>query len=205
MRAFLILLLLTLPALAEVPDYYPLGEHSSWTYQVDNGENSYRAIRTLTTVTDQNDASWDIHFTMVTPEARWVEWHRLHEGELFLFSISWPDENTIHGYEPPWPNKALHLSSPGQRTSYQGVVKEGEKSVTIREMTRVVEKEQVKVPAGSFEAVRVEVTQIVGNQLYRADEWYADGVGLVRSVVDDGQHETVTELVEYDIRPVVSP
>lgn len=207
MRFFLILWLLTAPVMADpqIPDYYPLGEHSSWTYQVSDGKESCQAVRTLTTVTDQNDASWDMHFKVVTPEANWEEWHSLHEGELWLFSISWPDEKRSHGYEPPWPNKALHLGTPGHRSNYEGVLKEGDRTATIREMTRAAGIEGVKVPAGRFQAVRVEVTRLVGSQLYRATEWYADGVGLVKSVVDDGQHQTTTQLVKYDIRPVISP
>jgi hypothetical protein len=55
--------------------------------------------------------------------------------------------------------------------------------------------ERVKVAAGTFDAVRVLVTQKMCTGVETAfTEWYSPGVGLIKSMTDDGQ--TITELKE---------
>jgi hypothetical protein len=47
--------------------------------------------------------------------------------------------------------------------------------------------EEVEVPAGKYQAIRVEAEFAIGGKPYRSTAWYAPGVGLVRKVHPDGE------------------
>jgi DUF3108-like len=64
-----------------------------------------------------------------------------------------------------------------------------------KEMRKTGPMEKVKVPAGTFEAVRVDVVQYVSNDsIIQFSEWYAPGVGLVKSAWSSGK--SIRELKE---------
>lgn len=190
---------LATPVMAQqIREPYPLHEGEHWTYRIHDGERTYPLTRKLESVTHNNDSSEDYRFLNSTPDQSWNEWFTYHEVEFFRTGVNWPDQNRWLIYERPWPvlQKTLEV---GDRSSYCGQAKEGDTIESIQEMTRAEAIEEIRVPAGRFRAMRVAVTQAIGGRLFRKTEWYAEGVGLVKSVVDDGQHHTVTELIDYEI------
>ena len=190
---------LTAPVLAQqIREPYPLHEGEHWTYRVNDGVGTYQLTRKLESVTHNNDSSEDYRFVNSTPDQTWKEWFTYYEVKFFRTGVNWPAQNRWLFYEPGWPQLQRPLKV-GDRSIYEGQLKEGETIKTVLEMTKAAAIETVKVPAGEFRAMRVELTQAIGDQLLRKTEWYADGVGIVKSVVDDGQHLIVTELLEYEI------
>jgi hypothetical protein len=58
--------------------------------------------------------------------------------------------------------------------------------------------EEVEVPAGKFEAVRVEgVVDLGTGRTQKSVEWHAVGVGVVKLVVDRGGGEQTTVLKSF--------
>jgi phage pi2 protein 07 len=57
--------------------------------------------------------------------------------------------------------------------------------------------EKVKVAAGEYTAVPVEMTIKVGGQTVTATNWYADGVGIVKQEMDLGAFKMTMELKKY--------
>jgi hypothetical protein len=62
----------------------------------------------------------------------------------------------------------------------------------------VVGKEEVKVPAGTYQTVRVRVDTDSGGQKISTTYWFADGIGFVKQAIDLGGRKTVLELEKYE-------
>lgn len=62
--------------------------------------------------------------------------------------------------------------------------------------------EELEVPAGKFKAVRVDSeTATARGVVSKGSQWYAPGVGMVKSVVIAGKRETVYELKSFTPGP----
>ena len=68
-------------------------------------------------------------------------------------------------------------------------------------MTAVYGPERVVVPAGRFEALRVESETPYDGATMRRVTWYARGVGPVRRVLRAGRAELVEVLTEFQPGP----
>lgn len=65
------------------------------------------------------------------------------------------------------------------------------KSDNIEGTDTIVGVERVKVPAGTFEAVRVDSSYTFGGVTGAAQFWYAPGVGLVKMTYDGGKERVL--------------
>ena len=74
--------------------------------------------------------------------------------------------------------------------------------LTIERRHRVEQRETTAVPAGTFDAWRVDVSEETrdaeGAETVRGTLWVAEGVGLVRSVTGAGRDQQVMELAEHE-------
>jgi len=99
-------------------------------------------------------------------------------------------------YEPP----QQYLPNPlvaGQK--WEGTRKDPTQ-VEYHEKSRVLGAETVTVPAGKFRAMKV-VTEISGGKAAKTrTNWYAEGVGLVKSSTEAGPYKYGSELSDYSFK-----
>jgi hypothetical protein len=56
-----------------------------------------------------------------------------------------------------------------------------------RQWCTAVGVERVEVPAGTFDALRIECRTVVAGEIVMAREWWAPGIGLVRQIRGEGE------------------
>jgi hypothetical protein len=116
------------------------------------------------------------------------------------FTMSMP--GTVSGSRWRWPRTldigreikgAVEVKHPNTTTG-----------IRIERSHRVIGREVVEVPAGRFDAYRVqfdETTRVADKAFaVKGDIWIAEGVGLVKMVVQDPQGSGTQELIEHGIR-----
>ena len=192
----LLLMLATLP-LHALSAYYPLpNEGSWWTYRVTTGSGDVLSKkRTLLSITDQNDATWDFEFVDETVETRTKQLLSLHETGLFLASTWEGNPERFRRYDPPYPI-AVAQDEPRDR-DYRGHLREGDSKLPLEERIVIRGVEEVNVPAGVFRALRVDVLNEQNPSKPKSSCWYAEHVGLVKTSSAD----TVEELTGYHLVP----
>jgi len=71
----------------------------------------------------------------------------------------------------------------------------------MQEKTKVIKKEQIKVPAGKFEAILIECEGVdAQGQAYKDQAWYAKGIGIVKDIYTANDGKSISqELVEHKL------
>jgi hypothetical protein len=72
--------------------------------------------------------------------------------------------------------------------------------VDIEESNTVSGPETVEVPAGKFQAMKVETHVVQGGTPVTKTYWFANWVGLVKSMTDTGSVKSTTELMDYSFK-----
>jgi hypothetical protein len=118
-------------------------------------------------------------------------------GWVLLHTESYPEHEGLKAtYEPP----KQYLPNPpvaGQKWEWTG---KGPTQTERHEKNRVAGFENVTVPAGKFRALKV-MSEVSGDSVPMIKtNWYADGVGLVKSTTEGGQIKYGSELTDYSFK-----
>ena len=179
------------------PDYYPLRVGDWWKYQSTTADGKQSEF-TMTVLADEKQADGavfhkvEIKSTIPIHEwyskpSGWVLWHR----EFYT-----SNESMKVAFEPV----RQYLKNPlttGATWSWKG---KGMMGVDIDESNQVIGSEAVEVPAGKFQAMKVETKVTQGGQLVTKTYWYANWVGLVKSMTESGPVKSTTVLVDYSFK-----
>jgi hypothetical protein len=91
------------------------------------------------------------------------------------------------------------VNPPGAGASWSWKGK-GNLGVDVDETSTVAGTEPVVVPAGKFTAVKVVTKVTQGGTPVTKTYWYANWVGLVKSMTDTGTVKSTTELSDYSFK-----
>ncbi|HVF72531.1 MAG TPA: hypothetical protein VM940_13065 [Chthoniobacterales bacterium] len=179
---------------AKLPqDFFPLQVGHSWTYR-----NTEEGGYTLKVLSEEPQAGGPTRFTVeLSSGVKILHVFSKSEGWVLFHSETYSEHEGLQAtYDPP----RQHLPNPparGQEWSWAG---KDPTRVDQRESSRVAGLEEVKVPAGKFRAIKV-VTEITGGGAAKTrTNWYAPGVGLVKSTTVGGQIKYGSELVDYSFK-----
>ncbi len=173
------------------PDYFPLRVADWWSYRSTTADGKQSEFTMKVVSEDKGvflveiESAWPIQEWYSKP-AGWVVWHR----EAF------PKSNASVAFEP----SRHYLKNPlgaGQTWSWKG---KGMMGVDVDETSTVAAAELVTVPAGKFQAMKVTTKVIQGGTPVTKTYWYANWVGMVKSMTDTGTVKSTTELVDYSFR-----
>jgi hypothetical protein len=192
--------LLALDAFAEKPkskpsaDYFPLRVGDSWTYR-----NTEAGGYTLKVLSEEPQEGGTVRFVVeLLSGVKMDRTYSKANGWVLFHAENYPEHEGLQATcDPP---KQL-LPNPlvvGQKWEWSG--KDDPTQVEHRESNRVVGVETVTVPAGKFRAMKV-VSEITGasTALIRTS-WYADGVGLVKTMSVGDQVNYGSELTDYSFK-----
>lgn len=185
---------LVLTATAPAEDYMPLKEGNSWTYSLPNG----------TEVTMKVAGS---------EEVKGVKCARV-EGEIAGQgkSASWfaADADGIRMYKFKGPQAEIEFGKPPLQIKLP--FKQGDKWQARLPLEQPVDsemesagKETIKVPAGTFECIRINTVVTMGNNKIVSSTWYADGVGQVQLTMSGGGQEITMQLTKTNVAPAKGP
>ena len=177
-----------------VADYFPLRVGDSWTYRSTMGSTEY----SQKVLSEEKQADGTVRYLVEKVAGAKVETlFSKAGGWVLMHAERYPEHEGLKAdYEPA----KQYLKNPlvaGSKWDWKG------KDITLTEMeeaNEVAGPEDVTVPAGKFRAMKV-VTKITGASTpMTRTNWYADGVGLVKSTTEAGQINYGWELKDYSFK-----
>jgi hypothetical protein len=171
-------------------DYYPLQVGYSWTYR--NTEEGGYTLKVLNDETHEGESPR--YVVELLSGVKVLKTYSKADGWVLFHRENYLEHEGLQAtYEPP----VQYMPNPlvaGQKWEWTA---KDPTQVEHRESSRVVGPETVTVAAGKFKAMKV-VTEITGgNAPMTRTNWYADGVGLVKSSTEGGQIKYGSELTDY--------
>lgn len=179
---------------APAPDYFPLRVGDSWTYRSTSGstEHSLKVLR------EEKQADGTIRYEVEKlAGAKVLMSYSKAGGWVLLHSERYTEHEGLEAkYEPA----KQHLKDPlvaGAQWKWTG---KDYTQTDLDEDNQVTGPEEVTVAAGKFKAMKV-VTKVTGASapLIRTN-WYADGVGLIKSMSESGEIKYGWELADYSFK-----
>ena len=179
------------------PDYYPLRVGDWWKYQSTTGEGKQSDF-TMTVLADEKQADGTVlHKVEIKSTTPIHEWYSKGNGWVLWHKEAYAANNMNVTFEPAR-QFLKNPPTPGSSWSWKG---KGMMSVDIDESNQAVSSEVVEVPAGKFEAIKV-VTQVTqGGQSLTKTYWYANWVGLVKSITESPSFKSTGVLMDYSFKP----
>jgi hypothetical protein len=177
-----------------VADYFPLRVGDSWTYRSTVGSTEY----SQKVLKEEKQADGTVRYLVEKVAGAKVEtWFSKASGWVLMHSERYPEHEALkEDYEPA----KQYLKNPlaaGAKWDWKG------KDITLTDMEEASEAagpEDVTVLAGKFRAMKI-VTRITGASTpMTRTNWYADGVGLVKSTTEAGQIKYGWELKDYSFK-----
>jgi hypothetical protein len=195
----LAIFLLTLSATAqksEAPaaDYFPLRVGDSWTYRGTTTDTQY----TIKVASEEKQADGTIQYLVEKlAGAKVLTWFSKAGGSVLMHLERYPEHEGLEmKYEPARP----HLKNPLVAGSQWGWKGKDVTQTDLEEDNQVTGPEDVTVPAGKFRAMKV-VTKVAGTSTpMTKTNWYADGVGLIKSMSEAGEIKYGWELKDYSFK-----
>jgi hypothetical protein len=172
------------------PDYFPLRVGDSWTYRnIEEGGYTWKVLG------EEPQEGGPVRYVVEVRSGVVIRNVFSKAGGWVLFHAeSYPEHEGLKAtYEPP----KQYLPNPlavGQKWEWTG---KDPTQVEHHESSRVVGFENVTVPAGKFRAMKVVSEVSGGSSPITRTNWYADGVGLVKSTTQGGQIKYGSELTDY--------
>ena len=205
-RTFAALLLMSLALLAVMaqksqeppPDYFPLRVGDWWKYRstTADGKQSEFTLKVLSADKQGDGTNLYLVETLTTFQPI-NDWYSKPGGQVLMHRIAYPKNEALKAdYQPV----KLYLKNPlsvGSAWEWKG---KGMMGVEIEESSRVTGAEAVEVPAGKFQAMKVETKVIQGGTPVTKTYWFANWVGLVKSMTDTGSVKSTTELLDYSFK-----
>jgi hypothetical protein len=178
---------------APAADYYPLRVGDSWTYR-----NLEEGGYTLKVLREEPQEGAAVRYVVEMLSAVKIQnIYSKANGWVLFHAESYPEHEGLQAtYDPP---KQLLPNPPaiGQKWEWTG---KDPTQVEHHESHRVVGLETVTVPAGTFRAIKVESIITGASVPLTRTSWYADGVGLVKTVSVGGQIKYGSELTDYSFK-----
>jgi hypothetical protein len=157
------------------PLYFPITVGTRWVYeeQPKAGKTKQR-VEVIASV-EEKDGATVVSVRSVLDGAGATR-HKVAISNKGLFML----ENDGDKADPPLCVLKLHAP-----VGTKWTVNSALSSVTIKGTAAVAEPARIKVPAGTYTAVRVEMAYTVLNEKYHSTIWIAQGIGIVKMVSAD--------------------
>jgi len=193
---FALALLLTTAGMAQekpyIPDYFPAPLGAEWHYKLTTNMGQNMDIKTV--VAERTDASkvgYNIVQKSYVPQES-INYYLKKPGWVMTLKTEMPASNYSADYVEDKPDLMNPLKT-GATWDYKGKMG-GQDWV---QSWKVVGPEKVTVPAGTFEAMKVESTSEVSASKTDYTFWYVDRVGTVRVTTKVSGMTTDMQLVKY--------
>lgn len=187
---FACMVLILLSALAAIaqkpketppPDYFPLRVGDSWQYRTTtaDGKQSEFSIKVLSSEKQSDGADHYLVETFSTFQPI-HDWYSKPAGWVLVHRIAYPKNEAMKAAYQPVKQYLKNPLSTDAAWQWKG---KGMMGIEIDESSRVLGSELVEVPAGKFQAMKVETKVIQGGAPVTKTYWYANWVGFVKGVV----------------------
>jgi hypothetical protein len=175
-------------------DFFPLRVGDSWTYR--HSEDLSEITVKVLSAEKQPDGT--LRYLVEKLAGLKIDsWYAHAEGWVLLLREAYPEQEGFEiKYDPP----KKFLKNPlvaGATWNWSG---KNIAQADATELNKVIGPEVVKVPAGRFRTVKVVSRVTDGGALKTVTNWYADGVGLIKSQTEGTGLTYGWELVDYSFK-----
>jgi hypothetical protein len=128
-------------------------------------------------------------------------WYSKMGGVVLLHREAYPQQEGLEVKHAPARQVLPNRLVAGAKWNWQG------RSITGQDMfesSQVIGPEIVQVPAGRFRAMKIVSKVTYGEAAMKKTYWYAEGVGLVKSLTESAQLENGWQLVSYSFKKASS-
>jgi hypothetical protein len=178
------------------PDYFPLRVGDWWKYQSTTGEGKQSEF-TMKVLADEKQTDGTVlHQVEIMSTIPIHEWYSKGNGWVLWHREAYPKNDMKVAFEPV----RQYLKNPpttGATWAWKG---KGMMGVEIDESNQAISSEAVEVPAGKFQAMKVETKVTQGGQTLTKTYWYANWVGLVKSMTESPSFKSTSVLVDYSFK-----
>jgi hypothetical protein len=183
------------------PDYFPLRVGDSWKYRT-TGSDGKQSEFTLKVLSTEKQGDGTDHFLVETFSGFQPihDWYSKPAGWVLVHRVAYPKNEALKAEYQPTKRYLKNPLSVGASWEWKG---KGMMGVEIDESNRVTASELVEVPAGRFQAMKVETTVIQGGTPVTKTYWYANWVGLVKSTIESPSFKSTGELLDYSFKKPV--
>ncbi len=190
----ILIISLSLATLAAGQDYFPLKEGNQWTYTRSNGAELTTKVTGFTDLdgincaivesTTQNGSVTNVSDDYMTVDTEGVKVYMTEiQGEMI-------------SYDPPVVRIKLPFTK-GQRWTSE-LNQDGSAITTTSEASRT---EEVRTEAGVFNCIVINSrVSIPGQGITTSENYYADGVGMVRQVIQISSQRIIISLKSYNVK-----
>jgi hypothetical protein len=196
----LLLPLLAQSAAAQRPasraaDYFPLRVGDSWTYRINEDETQF-TVKVLS-AEKQADGTM-LYLVEKLAGVQIHSWHSKPFGWVLTHKEAYPQQDGLHVEHQPAKQQLKNPLVAGQKWTWKG---KGIGGLDLLEINEVFGPERVTTQAGTFRAIKVVSKVTDGDSGVTRTNWYADGVGLVKSQTESATLKYGWELVDYSFKP----
>jgi hypothetical protein len=179
------------------PDYFPLRVGDWWKYQTTTADGKQSEF-TITVLADEKQADGTVlHQVEIKSTMPIHEWYSKPEGWVLWHREAYPSNESMKVTFDPVRQYLKNPPTTGAAWQWKG---KGMMGVEIEESNQVISSDAVEVPAGKFQAVRVDTKMTQGGSPVTKTYWYANWVGMVRAVTESGPVKATTVLVDYSFK-----
>jgi hypothetical protein len=180
------------------PDYFPLRVADWWKYRSTTADGKQSEFNIKVLRADKQSDGTNLYLVETLSTFQPInDWYSKPSGQVLMHRIAYPKNEALKAdYQPV----KLYLKNPlgvGAAWEWKG---KGMMGVDIQESSRVTGTETVEVPAGKFQAMKVETKVIQGGTPVTKTYWFANWIGLVKSMTDTGSVKSTTELIDYSFK-----
>jgi hypothetical protein len=178
------------------PDYFPLRVNDWWKYKSTATTGTSEFTIKVLNVEKQTDGTTLYEVETLAGKFAIHDWYSKPAGWVMAHKQLYVANNNSATFEPV----RQFLKNPlgaGATWSWKG---KGMMGVAIDETSKVVGAEEVIVPAGKFQAMKVTTSVMQGGAPVTKTYWYANWIGLVKSMTESGTVKSTTELVDYSFK-----
>jgi len=180
--------LLTTVASAASPDYYPLNVNDKWTYDVKAGDKELVVSASVAKIEKIDDKELARIDSEINGKVATTEHLTSNDTGVYRARYNGVD------FDPPVQILRYPIK---EGETWDGETKAG--SETFKYTVRVAKaKDEVEVPAGKFETVKVEIKLVQNKQSVDSIYWFADGVGIVKQEASIQNTKLTLELQKFE-------
>jgi hypothetical protein len=184
---------------APARDYFPLRVGHAWTYRNDIGDTEY----TVKVVSEEKQADGTIHYLVEKQVGLAIQsWYSKPAGLVLMHREAYSGQEGLDVRHEPARQFLKNPLVAGTKWFWNG---KGITGADVSESYQVVGPEVVEVAAGRFRAMKIVGKVADGSApIMTKTYWYADGVGLVKSLSEGAQLQNGWELVSYNFKKTSS-
>jgi hypothetical protein len=124
-------------------------------------------------------------------------WYSKPSGWVLRHREAYPSNESMKVTFEPIRQYLKNPPATGDTWAWKG---KGMMGVDIEESHRVIGPEMVEVPAGKFQAIKIETKLTQGGYPVTLTYWYANWVGFVKGMTESGTVKSTSVLLDYSFK-----